>query len=403
MPYSPGVVDRSGEIFGGYLTRGLTGLADTITKINQDYERDNANGKIADQIVKVNPELLQSMGMTPAQFTGMAAKDKHLAVLGHIQGTAMKQGAAQAAAALAHQQASTQDLLAQGQERTQSASQDAALGDAINRMAQASGQQKVAGQAGQVTADSVNQFAGTGMPGMQPPPGISPESFAPQQLAGAPLADAVDRMVQGDPSLAALSTRGIGGRNAMRLLAETDRMQQLGTKVGSVPMVHDLPGGYVGFTLPGTKNFEVKPKLDGPQEIVINGHHYSSDGKGGWKPLSEPKPPSQGLEDQRAMKAAAERFKLLQGIDTEMGYAQRKLDANATEQDPKKKLSPAAVAGHKATIAAHSKFKDMINSSSFGAAPKRVQVRGQDGKIYTVPEDQLDEAQTKGFVPIDQN
>lgn len=48
----------------------------------QRLRQRNQNGKIADTIVKANPQILQSMGMAPEEFEGLSAEDKSAKVQG---------------------------------------------------------------------------------------------------------------------------------------------------------------------------------------------------------------------------------------------------------------------------------------------------------------------------------
>jgi hypothetical protein len=90
MPYNPGVVDQSGQLFAQGMSKGLESLAEGFEKMREAKQRVIDNGKIADSFVKTNPEVLEQMGTSEEDFKLMAPHDKSLA----IQGFMMAQGAA---------------------------------------------------------------------------------------------------------------------------------------------------------------------------------------------------------------------------------------------------------------------------------------------------------------------
>lgn len=101
-----------------------TSLANGVSRGLDRYERSFQNGKIADNIVKVNPEMLQMLGMSKEQFGGLSAEDKTSAVTGTITALGVKR--------------QQQEAQAQEQERAQQAGalklrsdQDAAVAEAV--------------------------------------------------------------------------------------------------------------------------------------------------------------------------------------------------------------------------------------------------------------------------------
>jgi hypothetical protein len=86
MPYDPGVVDQSGQIFAQGTTRGLDNLFAGYQKMREQKKREVDNGKIAESIVRSNPEFLQALGMHPDEFAGLSAKDKSNSVQGVLEG-----------------------------------------------------------------------------------------------------------------------------------------------------------------------------------------------------------------------------------------------------------------------------------------------------------------------------
>lgn len=85
--YAPGVSYHGDQ----YLFKGLSDLGEGAQNLSDQFAKIYQNGKIADQIVKTNPEVLQSLGMTPEQFGAMSARDRSTAVTGFIQGQGVKQ------------------------------------------------------------------------------------------------------------------------------------------------------------------------------------------------------------------------------------------------------------------------------------------------------------------------
>jgi hypothetical protein len=52
MPYNPGVVDQSGQLFAQGMSKGLESLAEGFEKMREAKQRVIDNGKIADSFVK---------------------------------------------------------------------------------------------------------------------------------------------------------------------------------------------------------------------------------------------------------------------------------------------------------------------------------------------------------------
>lgn len=90
MPYNPGVVDRSGEILAGGISRGVDDIMAGFEKMKAEQKRVLDGGKIADSIVKTYPEILDSLGMQAESFQALGAKEKALRVQGAIMGAGYK-------------------------------------------------------------------------------------------------------------------------------------------------------------------------------------------------------------------------------------------------------------------------------------------------------------------------
>lgn len=90
MPYNPGVVDRSGEILAGGMSRGIDGIMAGFEKMKAEQKRVLDGGKIADSIVKTYPDILESLGMPAESFQALGAKEKALRVQGAIMGAGYK-------------------------------------------------------------------------------------------------------------------------------------------------------------------------------------------------------------------------------------------------------------------------------------------------------------------------
>lgn len=90
MAYNPGVADRSGELLAGGIERGFGGL---IQGIMQKQERDKnllATAKHVDGIMKVNPQLLEQLGMTPEDFSKLSAEERVGYGMGAVAGTVQR-------------------------------------------------------------------------------------------------------------------------------------------------------------------------------------------------------------------------------------------------------------------------------------------------------------------------
>lgn len=92
MPYAPGIQDQSGELlahglnqFGSGIGRGLEALGLALDKRKEEQKRILQNGKIAESFAKANPDVLQSLGITPEEFSAQSAQDKASMVTGAIQ------------------------------------------------------------------------------------------------------------------------------------------------------------------------------------------------------------------------------------------------------------------------------------------------------------------------------
>jgi hypothetical protein len=68
MPYDPGVVDQSGQIFAQGTTRGLDNLFAGYQKMREQKKREVDNGKIAESIVRSNPGIPAGAGDAPGRI-----------------------------------------------------------------------------------------------------------------------------------------------------------------------------------------------------------------------------------------------------------------------------------------------------------------------------------------------
>lgn len=134
MPWNPQVQDNSGQI----LLQGVQGLSSglnqafaNIANIISEKKKEYQNGKIADSIVRANPEVLQALGQSPEQFGSLSAKDKSAAVAGAITADTIRKSQLQAQAMKAQ--------IDQENARTRTLQQGEGFGGEFARLLQDSG------------------------------------------------------------------------------------------------------------------------------------------------------------------------------------------------------------------------------------------------------------------------
>jgi hypothetical protein len=122
-----------------YLFQGLQGLGQGAAKNIEEHQAEKQrvldNAKISDMVFKVNPELLQSLGMPPEDYQSLSARDRTNLAGGVLQAMGYKRGQADerrkadlAAAQIGSYRAST----ARSNYLTQEAQKDAAGEEAFN-------------------------------------------------------------------------------------------------------------------------------------------------------------------------------------------------------------------------------------------------------------------------------
>lgn len=205
-------------------------VPDGVSQGLEQMDRVYKNGKIADSIVKVNPGMLDALGMSPPQFGSLSASDRASAVTGAITAMGMKQQQQQMAMQQQRMAAQAADSQAQAQQRQQQAEDDAATGRAANAFVHAT--------PGQITpgiplppASGAPGAPPANLPPLQPSGGfgmsLSPAAAATLPPAGAAYAPAT--LSPGAAAMlptladrynAALGTPGIGGRNLAPLLKQ---------------------------------------------------------------------------------------------------------------------------------------------------------------------------------------
>ena len=67
---------------------------EAVRGMKERHDREYQNGKIADSIVKTNPEILEHLGMSDTQFYGQSAKDKAASIQGVLEGVGYKKATA---------------------------------------------------------------------------------------------------------------------------------------------------------------------------------------------------------------------------------------------------------------------------------------------------------------------
>jgi hypothetical protein len=88
MPYNQ-------NLFSGIADAGDS-IAAGIMRMKEGHRRDLDNAKAADVLFKVNPELLQSLGMSTEQYQAQSARDRFRLAAGVMQAAGYKRGQADA-------------------------------------------------------------------------------------------------------------------------------------------------------------------------------------------------------------------------------------------------------------------------------------------------------------------
>lgn len=121
MPYNPGVVDRSGELFAGGMERGVASLMEGFQKQQERQKNLIQTAKHVDGIVKMNPELLEGLGMTPEQFNMLGAQEKIGLGMGAVAGAVQKMQMQAERSKLGYYDARQQELKGEQGERAERA------------------------------------------------------------------------------------------------------------------------------------------------------------------------------------------------------------------------------------------------------------------------------------------
>ena len=111
--------------------QGAVAVPNAVNASIDAWDKINQNARVADMMVKANPDLVQRMGFqSPAQFSNLSAQDKIAATTGYIK----QQGVQEMAARM-------QDWQAQAQQRTAQATQLSQDSDSLSNYAQMLDQQ----------------------------------------------------------------------------------------------------------------------------------------------------------------------------------------------------------------------------------------------------------------------
>ncbi len=101
--------------------QGAVAVPNAVNASIDAWDKINQNARVADMMVKANPDLVQRMGFqSPSQFSNLSAQDKIAATTGYIR----KQGYDQAQAQIQEQLARANQFNAIAQERQQQAMDD---------------------------------------------------------------------------------------------------------------------------------------------------------------------------------------------------------------------------------------------------------------------------------------
>ncbi len=166
-----------------------TSLANGVGQGLDQFARDYQNGKIADSIVRVNPEMLQMLGMSKEQFGAQSAQDRTAAISGAITAMGIKRQ---------QQEQQQRDLELQNQSNTIAANLDlrrrmtnfnaaaaAALNEPSDPQAAPPGAAPIGDPAAQPGIAATLRSMGVNMApqGVQPP--LAPPVTQPSPIAGA--------------------------------------------------------------------------------------------------------------------------------------------------------------------------------------------------------------------------
>lgn len=359
------------------------------------------NGKIADSFVKVNPEALAALGMSPEAFGSLSASDRSSAVTGYISAQAQK-GQNQLL------EARKADLLAQAQQRQDAAAEDQAVGASTARFVSApQNPQSV------VTPQMLAGF----MP--QGPQRDATLAITPDQLrqAGVNVPSIADRMNN------ALLTPGMGGKTLAPVIKNLTLLKTLysGAGDGKTPVdTYDFPNGLKGYSLRGSKEvhwvdaqgttLEAEPIYD-----AVTGEDTGQKGmRGANGKLIMLKPTNTASAAKMAAHTANE-------LDTKIGKIDDDIEAwntslknyQANPDDPKNypQPDPAKLKVLKQRRAMISQYMQpalaaapAAGGGSGGGAPigagATVKVQHPNGKIGFIPSSQLSDALKSGYKQV---
>lgn len=318
-------------------------VPDGVTQGLDQIARMYQNGKIADSIVRVNPEMLQMLGMSKEQFGSMSSGDRSSTITGAITALGVKTQQIQ----LQQQQAAA--LAAQRSAAGRAALNDFVANDPgdVGQPAPAAPAPAATGTPGQITpgiylpppsavAPQTNpagfvlpQPSGTPAPAGLPPgaaamlpqpgAGAAPATLSPGAMATLPQPSTGQRFLR------VMAKAGmIGDPNADKVLNTIDRFDPSRFSPGPSQFdTQDLGNGFKAVTKRGSKEFQIissggnQVQIQTATDAQGNPYSFVSDPKTGKTTVL---PPSQSARNnQQDMSAVVEGEKALQGIDGLIG------------------------------------------------------------------------------------
>lgn len=344
------------------------GVSQGLDQISRQY----ANGKIADNIVRVNPEMLSMLNMSKEQFGSMSSSDRSSAITGAITALGVKsqqiqvqqqQAAADAAARSAAGRANLNNFIA-NDDGTTPAPTPAPGSLPAPAPAPAPGGQITPGiplppQSAAAPAPAPPNVAGFRFPApapaqpLAPPPNLpQPSALAPAAPTPAPGSLPAPAPSQGQRFLKAMAQSGmVGDPNADRVLQTLDRFDPNrfapGPSQFDTQDIAGMPGAKL-VSKRGSKDFKVVYANGGMANLTpvigADGNPTGQmmfmrpDGKGG----TVINPPDTSKSTQEGMQTVVEGEKALQGIDTAIGKYNNQLAASKKTKDDLGYEPPAA-------------------------------------------------------------
>jgi hypothetical protein len=358
-----------------------------FTRMEEEAKKLNQQAKAADAMVTANPEILSQLQLSAEQWKAGGARDRVAA----LQGIMQAQGYQKAQSEMKTAQLQRSLAQAQVDKFSRMETEDEAIGSALQRLYPAgSSPTAAAGPQPQPQPSILELLSANGM---------APQSAPPQAQGMVPSQIDIGR---------ALNTEGLGGRGALNLLAQLEKigMLQQKSRIPEPSFVEDKETGNRFLQLDKT----VLPSGINPARITAGAIPQVDEATGNIighsVPIGGGRYTFRGIANEATTRKAdigsiTEAEKALANIDNEIAAYHRRGELAKTDKTvtapPPSRLQE--LEQRKARV--QRRLADLDEPPQDPAKPAdRVTVVGPDGKQYTVPRSQLSQAQKQGYKPL---